>query len=132
MTVDEAKEVIEQLEAQGNSKEEIAGMFYLLFSEGKIKLEELENMINLLGFHLTEEFKAMSPEEQKTEGYEIIDDEEDKAMELLKAKEKQQQAQPSQSSTSQSSTSFTKDEKEDNEKDEDEEKRAMKLLNTDR
>lgn len=114
MTVQEAQKVIEELKAQGNSEEEIAGSFYLLFRENKIDVEQLEGLVNLLGYHLTEEFKAMDPEQQKNEGYEMLDeehenepqsqsqpqeekeeepedDEEDEAMNLMGLKDKQKE-----------------------------------------
>lgn len=70
MTVDEGKKAIEEMKAQGNSPEDIAGSFYLMFIDGKIDVEQLDALVNLLGYHLTDEFKNMSPEEQKTKGFE--------------------------------------------------------------
>lgn len=75
MTVQEGQKVIEELKAQGNSEEEIAGSFYLLFKDNKINVEQLEGLVNLLGYHLTDEFKAMDTEQQKTQGYELLDEE---------------------------------------------------------
>lgn len=75
MTVDEGQKVIEQFEAEGKSKEEIAGAFYLLFRDGKIDINGLEGLVNLLGYQLDDKFKAMSTEDQKQYGYELIDDE---------------------------------------------------------
>lgn len=132
MTVQEAQKVIEELKAQGNSEEEIAGSFYLLFRENKIDVEQLEGLVNLLGYHLTEEFKAMDPEQQKNEGYEMLDeehenesqsqpqeekeepedDEEDEAMNLMGLKDKQKEP------TSKS----------ENEEEDDEEEKAKKLF----
>lgn len=74
MTVDEGQKVIEQFEAEGKTKEEIAGAFYLLFRDGKIDINGLEGLVNLLGFELDDEFKAMSPEDQKNYGYELADE----------------------------------------------------------
>ena len=74
MTVEEARKVIDEMEAQGASKEEIAGAFYLLFRDDKIDSEQLEGLVNLLGYELNEEFKNMPVEEQKENGYELTND----------------------------------------------------------
>ena len=104
MTVEEGKKAIEELKAQGNSEEEIAGSFYLMFVDGKINVEQLDALVNLLGYHLTEEFKNMSPEDQMTKGFEEKEEDEDEEIEV----------------------------KEDNDdEDEDEEKEAMKLMGID-
>lgn len=104
MTVEEGKKAIEELKAQGNSEEEIAGSFYLMFVDGKIDVEQLDALVNLLGYHLTEEFKNMSPEDQMTKGFEEKEEDEDEEIE----------------------------DKEDNDdEDEDEEKEAMKLMGID-
>lgn len=129
MSIEELQKAIEEMKAQGQSEEEIAGAFYLLFRDGKITLEQLEALVNTLGFELSEEFKAMDPETQKDGGYEVLDenpeepkqvseedDEEEKAMKLLgqdKKEEKEETSKPEEN----------KEEKED----EDEEK-AMKFF----
>ena len=70
MTVDEAREAIEELKAQGANEEEIAGSLYLMFVDGKLDVKQFEALVNLLGYHLTEEFLAMSEDEQKSKGFE--------------------------------------------------------------
>ena len=70
MTLEEGKKAIEQLKAEGHSEKEILGAFYKMFQNDKLTLEELDGMVNLMGYHLTDDFKAMSPEDQKTKGYE--------------------------------------------------------------
>lgn len=130
MSIEELKKAIEEMKAQGQSEEEIAGAFYLLFRDGKITLEQLEALVNVLGFELSEEFKAMVPEQQKEAGYEVLDensettnevseeeDEETKAMKLLgqdKKEEKEETSEPVEN-------------KEEDE-DEDEEEKAMKFF----
>lgn len=69
MTINEAKQAIDKMKEQGISPKEIAGAFYLMFVDGKINVEQLDAFVNLLGFHLTDEFKQMSPQDQKTKGY---------------------------------------------------------------
>lgn len=150
MTIEEARKVIDELESQGASKEEIAGSFYLLFRDDKIDTEQLEALVNLLGYELTDEFKNMSVDEQKESGYELTndpednvptppregepqttskdedsdEDEEEKASKLFEGKSSKEDAQEDESSTPQTSTSS----KDDADNDEDEEKRAMKLF----
>lgn len=75
MSIEELKKASEEMEAQGKSKEEIAGAYYLMFRDGKINVEQLEALANILGFELSEEFKAMDPEQQKENGYEVINEE---------------------------------------------------------
>lgn len=134
MSIEELTKAVEEMKAQGQSEEEIAGAYYLLFRDGKIDLEQLEALVNHLGFELSEEFKAMDPETQKDAGYEVLDneeeqnapvseeenedDEEEKAMNLLgqgnKDKKEEETSEP--------------EEKEENEDEEDEEKKAMKFF----
>ena len=131
MSIEELQKAIEEMKAQGQSEEEIAGAFYLLFRDGKIDLEQLEALVNVLGFELSEEFKAMDPEMQKEAGYEVLDekkeepketseeeaDEEGKAMKLL-GQDKEDKKEE---------TSKPKENKEEENK-EDEEEKAMKYL----
>lgn len=70
MTREEAKKVFDEFLAKGGTEEEIASRLYFMFQEDKINLEELENLLDVLGWEFTEEFKAMSPEDQKTKGFE--------------------------------------------------------------
>lgn len=66
MTVNEAKEAIRELQAQGSSEEDIVASFYLMYSDGKINVDQLEALCGLLGYTLSDEFRGMSEEEQKT------------------------------------------------------------------
>ena len=134
MSIEELQKAIEEMKAQGQSEEEIAGAFYLLFRDGKINLEQLEALVNQLGFELSEEFKAMDPEMQKEAGYEVLDekqeepkeiseeetDEEAKAMKLLgqdKEDKKEETSKPEE-----------ENKEEETKEDEDEEEKAMKYL----
>lgn len=77
MTVEEAKKVIEELKAQGETEDDIVGIFFMMFQDDKLSLEEFEDLIGLMDYELTEEFKNMSPEQQKSdEAWEEIEDEE--------------------------------------------------------
>lgn len=68
MTAEEAKQTIDELKAQGASDQDILGGFYKLFQDGKLSMDELDGLAGLLGFQLSDEFKAMSPEQQKVVG----------------------------------------------------------------
>ena len=115
MTVDEGQKVIEQFEAEGKSKEEIAGAFYLLFRDGKIDINGLEGLVNLLGYELDDEFKAMSPEDQKNYGYELADDQDDEEQEPNTTPEKSEDEEEAPKDEEE------KQESEDNEKDDEKE-----------
>lgn len=74
MTLDEVNNAIKELKAQGWTEQDILGSFYAMFKEDKINIDELEALCDVLGYKLTEEFKNMSPEDQKTKGYEEVDE----------------------------------------------------------
>ena len=132
MTVQEGQKVIEELKSQGNSEEEIAGSFYLLFRDGKIDVEGLEGLVNLLGYHLTDEFKAMSPEQQKEEGYELLDEEQENPQE--EPQEENNEEKDEKDEEKEAMDLFERKDgsanspKEEGASDEDEEKNAMKLF----
>lgn len=92
MTVEEAKKMIEELKAQGETEEDIVAGFYAMFCEGDIDVNELGDLVKLVGYELTDEFKNMSEEDQKTKGWaedpedakEITEDEAEKEEEPAK------------------------------------------------
>lgn len=65
MTVKEVKEVIKSLRKSGASDEDIAGSFYMMFVNDKIDVNQLNALLNVLGYHLSDEFLSLSTEEQK-------------------------------------------------------------------
>lgn len=69
MTRKEALEAIEELRKKGFDDEELLLTFYTMFQDDLINLEQLGNLVGLIGYELSEEFLAMSPEDQKTKGY---------------------------------------------------------------
>ena len=75
MTLEEAKKAIEELKAQGETEESMLGTFYLMFQDDVISVDELGDLCQLIGYELTDEFRNMSPEDQKTKGYEEVEDE---------------------------------------------------------
>lgn len=74
MSVEELQKLFEELNSQGASREDIAGALYLMFQEDKLNVEQLGATINMLGFELTPEFQEMTPEQQKTQGWEELDE----------------------------------------------------------
>ena len=73
MTEQELLEAIEELKQQGFTEDEFLLVFYTMFQHDDINLEQLAYLVDLFGYELTEEFLAMSPEDQKTKGYEDAD-----------------------------------------------------------
>ena len=72
MTGEEAKQVLEMLKKQGYKDEELLGSFYLMFVDDKISVKDLEVLSNAIGYKLADDFKKMSPYDQKTKGFERI------------------------------------------------------------
>lgn len=69
--IDEINKAFDEMRAQGADDNAILGTLYSMFQDGKINIRQLGGMVNMLGYELTDEFKNMSPEDQKTKGYEI-------------------------------------------------------------
>lgn len=65
MTKAEAIKVVEEL-LQENTPEEVASGFYRMFIADKIEFEDLEFLVGLCGYELSDEFKNATPEERKT------------------------------------------------------------------
>lgn len=135
MSVDEAKEAISEMRAQGNSDEEIAGAFYLMFVDGKLDVNQLNALVNLLGYHLSDEFMAMDPEQQKTQGFAEQDTPEEgitpKQVEAAKDDEtnpfkEDDGGNDKADEKKEPETSSEEDEEEDDE--DDEEEKAMRLF----
>lgn len=75
MTVGEFKETIAGLKEQGMDDNDIVITLYTMFVGDAITLEEFERLLAVLGYSLTEEFKKMSPEEQKNQELDFDDEE---------------------------------------------------------
>jgi hypothetical protein len=95
MSIEEARKTIAELKAQGSDEDQLIGIFYQMYKEGKIEIEDFEALMQLIGYHLSEEFLQMSDEEQKnienvpeyeeenTDVEEENEDDEEKAMKLF-------------------------------------------------
>ena len=138
MTIDEAKKAFDEMRAQGADDNAILGTLYSMFQDDKIDVNQLGALVNVLGYELTEEFKGMSPEDQKTKGYE--EGEEDKPAEgvtkeeVEKAKEfgdDEDEKKPENDEEDKGSAAETEDEKpssSDEEEDEEEERKEAERL----
>lgn len=132
MTKEQVMKAIDELKAQGYTEEEIVGSFYAMFADDKITLQELEDIVNLLGYEFTEEFRNMSPEEQKTKG---IEQKEDKKAEGVTDKEVEDAKEITPDEIKEIKEEKTKEEKpqgkEANPNGDDDEKEAKKLFGFD-
>lgn len=68
---EEFKKAFDEMRAQGADDDEILGTLYRMFQDDKIDINQLDALVNILGYELTDEFKNMSTEEQKINGWEI-------------------------------------------------------------
>ena len=73
MTVEEAKESFEELRRQGATQEDILGTLYYMYGKDEIDFNQFEALANVLGYELTDEFKALSDEDKKTKGWDTSD-----------------------------------------------------------
>lgn len=77
ITIDQAYSAMKQMMDEGTTEDDMLGILYLMFQNDKISLDELEALINKLGYEFTEEFINMTPEQKKTDGYTYEDDSEE-------------------------------------------------------
>lgn len=65
MTLEELKTAIDRLRADGETEEEMLAVFYGMYIEDEITLENLRTIIGVMGYEFTDEFEAMSEEDKK-------------------------------------------------------------------
>lgn len=142
MTIDEAKKAFDEMRAQGADDNAILGTLYRMFQDDKIDVEQLGALVNVLGYELTDEFKQMTPEDQKTKGWEA-DDESEKAEgvtdeEVEKAKEygddpdeRSGNESDEKSEEKSDETDAESDKKDEEESDEEATKKARKIFGLD-
>lgn len=66
LSIDDAKAAIDELKKEYKLDDEgVAGVLAEMFQAGKLTVTQLEDLIGIVGFELTDEFKNLSPEEQK-------------------------------------------------------------------
>lgn len=126
MTIEEGKKAVAELKSEGYDEEEILASFYAMFQNDEIDINILEALTHIVGYELTDEFKNMSPEDQKTKGYEEreVEGAEEKAEAINEAAEEQGAEEAEESKE----TEKTEDEEKPEESEEDEKKKAMKLF----
>lgn len=137
MTAQEAKEVFDDLREEGETDETLLGKLYVMFQNDDLTIEQLESLVDILGYEFTPEFKAMSPEDQKTKGLTDRDPSDDDvskkeiedAKEITQA-EKQGENKPEAGKGEEGKGDSGKEEPEESK--EDEEKRAAKLFGFDK
>ena len=121
MTIDEAKKAFDEMRAQGADDNAILGTLYSMFQDDKIDVNQLGALVNVLGYELTEDFKKMSPEDQKTKGYE--EGEEDKPAEGVTKKEVEKAKEFGDDEDEESDDEESDDEKSDDEESDEEKER---------
>ncbi len=57
MTKEEVLMANEELRKQGYTDEVLLDIYYRMFQDGKLNMDQLEELVNLLGYELTDEFK---------------------------------------------------------------------------
>ena len=141
MTVEEGKKMVETLKSKGYSEEDILAGFYQIFIDEKVDINQLGDLVQLVGYELTDEFRNLSPEDQKTKGWEIEEDEDaevsekenEDAKEYEPGEDSSKDSEKEESSSEEKEDASSEDEKKDDstekeESEEDEEKRAKKLF----
>ena len=64
MTLEDAQKVIDTFRKEGKTDEQIMNTFANLYFDDKLPLDGFEGLINLLGYHLDDDFKKMSKKDQ--------------------------------------------------------------------
>ena len=77
ITIEQVYIAMKQMMDEGTTEDDMLGILYLMFQNDKISLNELEALIDKLGYEFTEEFLNMTPEQKKTDGYTYEDDSEE-------------------------------------------------------
>lgn len=121
MTPEELNKAVEAMKADGATEEDMLGAFYKMFQEDKITFEGLEALVEGIGYHITDEFRAMSDEDRKTKGYEEVETE--NVSEEAKEEAKEVESAPASSESSNNPSPAKADDGDD------EEKKAMALFN---
>lgn len=62
--IEKFEKMIEQFRKEGRTDEEILYGFSRLYFDDKIDIDGFEGLVNLLGYHLDENFKKLSKKEQ--------------------------------------------------------------------
>lgn len=123
MTIKEVQNAIKTLKDDGKTEDEILYAFYRMYQKDEINFDQLEALVNELGYEITDEFRNMSEEDKKTKGYEDIPEE---VVEETKTSDKDDKKEDDKKEDKK------EDKKDDKEKDKEEEKEAMSLFGIDK
>ena len=135
MTVEEVKKAVEEMKAAGHDEEEILASLYIMFQNDKLDIDTLEAIVHVMGYELTDEFKNMSPEDQKTKGYEEEESEEaEEASEEEKFPEEKPEGKPEDKEEEEveEDKEEVKEEPDGELSEEDEKKKAFELFGLDK
>lgn len=131
MTEQEFNEFIEEQKKAGKSEEDIVKIFCLMFKDGKLPREQLEAVIEALGYEMSDELKALGDEELKEKIITKSEEGDEKVTEEDKIDPDGEVPPPATEKveTEEETKEETKEEKEDGEESEEEErKKAMRLF----
>ena len=122
------------MKAQGATEDEILGTLYVLFQKGDLDVNQLESLVNVLGYELTESFKAMSPEDQKKKGFETTDEKAENVSseEVEKAKEFGDDPEEKSNAKKEDDDSDDDDSEDDDDEDEESEENLNRLFGMNR
>lgn len=68
LSLEELQGALNQLRSEGYTEEDMLKVFYLMYSDGKISLDSLRTITEVLGYEFTDEFENMSKKDKKTKG----------------------------------------------------------------
>lgn len=132
MTVKEAQKAMNEMKAQGVTDDDLLGVLYLMFQDDKLTFDELEALVDSLGYQITEEFRNMSPEDQKTKGFKETGTEDGAAEGVSQGEVEEAKEMESDETKDSEESDGQEKEPENKNDDEDELKQARKLYGFDK
>lgn len=76
MTVKEFNEFLDEMKDKGYTNQMILVVLYSMYANNEFTTQEYENLINVMGYEFSDEFRNMSEEEKHKQGITWEDDEE--------------------------------------------------------
>lgn len=129
MTKEEFDEIIEEQHKKGLDDEDIAKVFALMFKDGKINREQIEGILEAMGYQISPEYKGMDDEEFKekilVEGNEDEQSGDKPAPEANKQELEEKREEKADEKKPEAEVEETEEEEED---DGEERKKAMKMF----
>lgn len=121
MTKEEFDKLIEEQRAKGLDDEDIAVVFALMFKDGKLNREQIEGVLEAMGYEISPEFKQLDDEEFKEK---ILVQNENEPEEQGEGGKPAPKAEKQEAEVDEEET----EKKETKDGDEEERKKAMKLF----